>query len=607
MTAATVRWTIPAIAACACTVGQPASAQEPNRESACESAVIGHVFVDNHTIYEAGPGGNDGWGAFADRARTIANKLHRRTRRSFIEDELLFQSGDCLDPFLISESERILRSLPFIADADVYPIPVAANEVHVVVDTRDDWTLKLDVRPEFDDGLKITHVGFTEENLAGTGTLLGFYLKERDEQRDLGLELLTPRLSGTRLDGRIGGGRTRTGIFFHESIAYPFVGEVGRWAFVESYSLREDLFRYAAPAGSAFTNVSLPVQTRRAEATLGFRLGTPGSLTVIGAGLSWDDVRFESFPGDVTVVSGFDFSNPDTADASTIETLRPQVTPRRAVRLSFVAGKRNIRFITRRGLDAIHGEQDIRVGTQALIAVGTTLGTPASAPGNGAHEARGRVSLFGGAAGDSWILNSELSVEGAWLFAGETSAGTFRDILAEAGAYFYWQPPPAPRHTLVLGLSGAGGWDSSLPFQLTLGGPYGIRGYDREDFPAGQRFVAHVEDRINLDGPFGELFDLGLTLFADVGAGWRGSVPFGTDSTLRGAAGAGLRFGFPSGARQVVRLDLAVPMEPGGLGSMQFRVGYDAVSLLTGFGDAQVRRSRNASPAAAIFGAQFAR
>ena len=614
MTGSSFRWTIPAMLVCAGAGGHSqVSAQEAADslpEVGCAGPVISHVFVDNHTIYgaTADSSRSDGWIRSAIAwTRVNLNRVHIRTRRSFIEDELLFAAGDCYDPLLIDESARMLRSLPFIADADVYPIHVSGDEVHVVADTRDDWTLKLDVRPEFDDGLKITRVGVTEENLGGTGTLLGLYLAERDEKRDLGLEFRTPRLFGTRADGRIDGGRTRTGVFFHESITYPFVGEVGHWAFVESYSLREDLFRYAATAGSPFTNVSLPVQTRRAVTTLVRRYGTPGNLTVLGAGLSWEDVRFEDFPGGVTVVAGFAFSDPHPADSATVESVRPHVNPRRMARLHLVAGKRNISFIRRRGLDAIRGEQDIRVGTQALFTIGTTAGSPAAAPKINSQEMRGRLSLFGGAAGESWVFNSELTIEAARLFAGENSDATFRDVLGEVGASFYWQPPATPDHTFVAGVSGAGGWNTSLPFQLTLGGPSGVRGYDREDFPAGQRIVAHLEDRIALSGPLRDLFDLGLTLFVDAGAGWHGEVPFGADSGLQGTAGAGLRLGFPAGTRQVVRLDVVVPMRERPFKFWQIRIGYDAVSLLTGFGDSQVRRSRGANPATSILGGQFNR
>ena len=255
--------------------------------------------------------------------------------------------------------------------------------------------------------------------------------------------------------------------------------------------------------------------------------------------------------------------------------------------------------MTRKGLDALRGEQDVRVGTQALATFATTVGTPSWAPAEDSHELRGAVSLFAGAAGDRWIVNSELTFEAARLLDQPPRDGAFRDVLGEAAAYFYWQPPNAERHTLVLGLAGVGGWCSSLTFQLSLGGPYAVRGYGREDFPAGRRLIAHMEDRISLGSPF-DLFDLGLTVFVDAGAGWAGSVPFGADSGLRAGAGAGLRLGFPSGAKQVVRVDLAAPLAEGGLRGLRFRIGYDVVSLLTGFPNRQARRSRSPSPFAAI-------
>ncbi len=612
MTASTVRRAVFGLVVWPALVAETAFAQEaspdPPPEGGCEHGSITRVFLDNHSIYDAPEPDTTGGGGLVPRfskwARSVANRLHRRTRPSFIERELLFKAGDCLDPLMLDESERLLRALPFIAEADVYPVPVGEDEVHVVVDTRDDWTLKLDVRGDWDDRLRLTHLGLTEENLWGTGTLLGFYLREQDERRDLGGQLRTAQFAGTRLDGHVSGGRTRTGFFFTESLSYPFVGEVGRWAFVESYALREDLFPYAAPAGSAFTNASLPIQTRYGEATLGRRFGTPGDLAVLAGGVSWEDVRFEGFPSGVEVVSGFDFSVRDTADSATIEALRTHVSPRKSGYLNLLAGKRNVRFVTRSGLDAISGEQDIRVGTQAIVAAGASVGGAWSNPVDDGREVRGRVSLFAGSAGPTWVFNAEFNVEGARSFGGEGATRRFRDILGEFGAYFYWHPAASGRHTFVVGLSGAGGWRNTIPFQLTLGGPYGIRGYDREDFPAAQRLVVNVEDRMRVDSPFPDLFDLGLALFIDAGAGWSGDVPFGTDSGLRTSAGAGIRLALPAGARQVWRLDVAAPLDCRSVRCVQFRAGADLISLLNGFDDWQVRRSRAAGPAAAFLGSR---
>ena len=114
--------------------------------------------------------------------------------------------------------------------------------------------------------------------------------------------------------------------------------------------------------------------------------------------------------------------------------------------------------------------------------------------------------------------------------------------------------------------------------------------------------MVNLEDRIALDAPFSDVFDVGLAVFVDVGAGWKGDAPFSTDSGLRGAAGAGLRFAFPDGNRQVVRFDLAVPLEAGGLRDYQLRIGYDATSLLATLRDRQMQRSRGAGPSTVFLG-----
>lgn len=581
----------------------PARAQRPAEDRReCPAGVIGTIVVENRSIYQqAGPEEREPRGRIQGMAIWVADRLHRRTRRELIESELLFSAGDCLDQLLLDESERILRSLPFIAEADIRAAQTNADEVLVFVDTKDDWTLKLDIRPEFDGGPRIGYAGATEENLWGTGTLLGVYYRGQDEQRDVGMQLRTVRLAGTRADAVISAGRTRRGIFFTESVSYPFVGEIGRWAFVESYSMRDDLFPYATPEGSSFSTASLPMQTRRAESTVGRRFGKPGNLIVLGAGLSWEDLRFDGFPEGVELVSRFDYSNRDTADAATIQAIRHQVARRGAVRFNLVAGKRNIRFITRRGLDALTGEQDVRVGTQVLAAAGTTLGNPELGAEGRSRELRGNLSLFGGTAGENWVFNSELALEGAWLPGDATSGATYRDVLARFDSYFYLQPDSVRRHTVVVGVSASGGWDNTRPFQLTLGGPFGVRGYDRLDFPAARRLVINVEDRIRL-GSFRNLFDVGLAVFVDAGKGWRGDVPFGTDSGLRAAAGAGLRFALPSGARQVLRFDVAVPVQADGLLASQFRISYDATSLLVPFRDRQMQRSRGAGPSVILLG-----
>ena len=570
--------------------------------SGCRGPTVGEIKVENWSVFHFDD--PEPKGRLQRLVRFVSDRLHRRTRKSFIKDELLFRVGDCVDGFRISESARLLRAYPFIAEASVRvdDDPGRTDSLaprSVVVETQDEWTLKLNVLPKLRGGFGFTRVELFEESLWGTGVRLGMFWRERDEQRDLGAELRTPRLFGTRLDGAITGGRTRTGSFFEESLAYPFVGEVGRYAFVESLSRREGLFSYAAPAGSPFTHAILPMERRQAAATAGMRTGRAGDFTILAVGVSWEELSFGSFPGGVEVVPGLDFSLREAAGPETVALLRPQAVARSATRALLLLGKRKIRYETRRGLDAIRGEQDVATGAQALVAASATLG------GSSIREHQARLSLFAGAAGPAWVFNASLGLEGA-RGSGEPA---LRDVLGEFDAYLYWQPRRAARQTLVAHLSASGGWNNSVPFQLTLGNPSGgVRGLAPEDFPAGRRVVLNLEDRIVLGGPFADVLDVGLAVFLDAGAGWRGDAPFGTNSGLRASAGAGLRFGFPPGTRNLYGLDVAVPLRGRGLHGVRLHIGVSQVaSLLEGFGDRQTRRSRVVRTPGAVFGGRLAR
>jgi len=71
-------------------------------------------------------------------SRTI-NSLHTHTRDGVLEKNLLFAEGDSLDPFVMADSERLMRNLPYIEDARIYLAPSAEDSqgVDVVVVTKD--------------------------------------------------------------------------------------------------------------------------------------------------------------------------------------------------------------------------------------------------------------------------------------------------------------------------------------------------------------------------------------------------------------------------------------------------------------------------------------
>ena len=100
-----------------------------------------------------------------------ANKLHTLTRPDIIRRDLLFRTGDRLDPQIVVRNLQLLQSRSYISDAavEVLPDPLDTTRVDLVVRTRDSWTIDIDA------GLHSageTSVGLSEANLFGRGHLL---------------------------------------------------------------------------------------------------------------------------------------------------------------------------------------------------------------------------------------------------------------------------------------------------------------------------------------------------------------------------------------------------------------------------------------------------
>ena len=85
------------------------------------------------------------WDAHQDSGQKLLNRvtkpLQSYTRDSTIRQYVLFEQGQVVDPFLIADTERMLRSLDYIEDVRIslVPLPGEVESVAIVVETRDRW------------------------------------------------------------------------------------------------------------------------------------------------------------------------------------------------------------------------------------------------------------------------------------------------------------------------------------------------------------------------------------------------------------------------------------------------------------------------------------
>jgi hypothetical protein len=565
----------------------PAAAQVSGRAEpgdTCTTGRISFVFLDNNSIFDTTDPDLDErfrW------AYNVANALHVRTRPWVVRRELLFGPGDCYDPFLLAETERLLRAYPFLAKVDVHGVPQPDGSHHVIVSTHDDWSTRVDVRFRVDHGVALEGLRLSELNLLGTGQTLGIFWFEREVRRDYGLTYWAPQIGRTRWDIAAAAGRTRAGTLFREDIRYPFVGEIGVWSGGQSYAVEDRFFDYIVvdTDNDASPHVLVQLREQAFSGTLIRRFGRRGSMWLAGLGLTFRSLQY---PGGVEIAPEGRFSDRFPADSLTIETVHVQMASRDAVRVSLLFGRRDVRWIEVRGMDSMRGEEDVLLGTE----IGVAAGKSASLFGDDDLALTGLV--YAAARPGNSVVIARARADALRLFDTRPDEDAWQDIWLEGEAYAYLRTSAQARHLLVLRASGAAAWRTRTPFQLTLGGELGLRGYAEERFPGGRHLVLTAEDRIFLGWPLPGVMDAGATLFADVGRIWPGDAPFGTDSDWQASAGLGLRVSFPAGSRTTYRLDFAWPIaETTKLGDFRFRFSIgEPVSLAGSSSNGQFRRSR---------------
>ncbi len=97
---------------------------------------------------------------------SVLNKTHATTREFIIRKYMLFEKGDSLSPFTLTESERIIRRLKYIDDIQIIVTPVDDEMVDIMIITKDIYSLGLTYEIR---GLKSGTVELFERSLLGFG------------------------------------------------------------------------------------------------------------------------------------------------------------------------------------------------------------------------------------------------------------------------------------------------------------------------------------------------------------------------------------------------------------------------------------------------------
>ena len=490
----------------------------------------------------------------------LLSAIHVTTNPEVIARFLLLSRGDACDELRRSDSERILRAQPFIADASVRAISDDQGGVTLLVETSDEISLVLDaaIGPGHP---FVRFLRFGDANLDGEGIYLAGDWRDGGAFRDaFGGRLIDNQMFGRPYTLSVQGFRNPLGTDWVARGFHPFYTDIQRFAWIVQLGTLDDYVQFENDINS---NHAIRLVRSFFEVGGVMRIGPPGRLSLFGISLSGDDER----PGDTQVlVTNHGFA-PDTSTA-----LLNRYVDHRIARVNMLWGVRDIGFTQVRGLDALTATEDFPVGFQ----VGTLFGRSVTALGARDDDIFASSDLYVGAIGRNNALRLQAEGEGRH----DNSANEWDGVLADALAIQYFKPTVNNTTTLSLGFSG--GWQQRIPYNFTLSDPVGgVRGFSGSSTPGARRFVARLDTRSFLGRPNG-LFDFGVGGFADAGRLWAGDIPYGVNTPTRGSVGVSLLGSAPPRSPRIWRLDLAYVLNPE-IGGHRFEIRVSSSDFTTFF------------------------
>src|ERR1700686_171515 len=486
-------------------------------------AVIGKVEIDIRNIFDQ-TDPREVNGLFRP-----ANRLHLRTKRSTIQAQLLFASGDKYAARKLAETERALRLLTYIYDARVVPVRYADGKVDIKVITKDVWTLSPGLSFGRAGGSNSTNFNLQDSNFLGWGKGLEISHGSTVDRTSSSVDWTDPNVFGSRWTSELTYANSSDGMQRSLKAAHPFYSLDAPWSTkITAVKFDRTISRYNLGDIVDQFNDNENSYELSGGISRGLIDGWTKRLTF---GVRYDRNIF--LPTPVTSLPA------------------RQLPPDRILSYPFVGFdilQDNYRKVGDE--NQIGRTEDLYFGTEVTGEVGLS---------NSALSADRNAIMLAAKALRGIEITDLQQLFLTSDFSCRIEDGRARNLKADAGAKYYWRW----RTDWLLYAAFSGTVTDSLDpdMQLLLGGDNGLRGYPlryesgtpRALLTGGQRFYT---DRF----PF-RLERVGGAMFADVGRTWGSGVVGNSDPGLLRDVGFGLRIGNTrSGLGNVLHIDFAFPL-----------------------------------------------
>ena len=472
-----------------------------------------------------------------------ANRLHVRTRESVIRAQLLFAAGDRFDPRVLKETERNLRTLPFLREPTVRATRVRDGVVDVEVLTHDVWTLQLGPSFGRSGGENHSSLSIEDQNLFGFGKTLIAGVDRNVDRDSATIEWRDPNVNGTHWQDQLVWTETSDGRVRRVNIWQPFYALSVRRSYgllLSDSKLTDN--RYAL--GDQFDSYSHG--NRLMDVSTGWSRGlSNGHVQRVTAGWRVARDEFRAVPETRTVLpADRKFSFP-------------------YVRAEWIRDD----FQTTRDLEQIERTEDVQFGLSGAALLGAISRAGGSDRNAVLLEASGG---YGAQLGE----HQQLFVTST--YTSRFQGGRSTDRRATLVTAWYWRHAPKLMSHARLRL--ARGSNLDLDHYYSLGGDNGLRGFPlRYQLGTGVTLLK-LEERWFSGYSLWRLFDVGAAAFFDAGRVEGGNPLNAPNFGWLHDAGIGLRLGNSrSSLGNVIHIDLATPLgrQRSGVRSLQWLVSTE--------------------------------
>ncbi|MCP4567764.1 MAG: hypothetical protein GY841_09325 [FCB group bacterium] len=458
----------------------------------------------------------------------LANSCHIVTRRSVVVRELLLRQGHPYDSALANESERNLRSLPYLLKTEIFMKRGGNGDNILVVNTSDRWTTTGGVSLHRSGGRSDLQIGLEENNFLGYGLFMSHdYFILEDDHNFYQFEIRDNRFLGRKLmTGFLYSDNPRSGRLVARA-GKPFYSLKQQWAGQIDYA--RILRRNDYPLDS-FIAARDRLRAQELHLLGIYRVGQPHMKYHFGLAYAYKDIRANDRKFMIADTNSQDLNLPPLAGDSIINYLEASIRFQ----------QNNYHKYSR--LNRFHKPEDINLGLDARISFGEAF-----LADNARYQyLQSRINyIFGW---EEILIINAVSGEG-WY-----SAGQRMRTVASASMKTYWKY----RHnqTLVFGLRFRSDRLKNRSQTTYLDEDRGLRGYPLYHAGGEDRLIINIENRFFSDV---EILTVGLggVIFADIGNIWSRDSEILLRDT-HSAIGIGLRLGTSrSSQAEIIRIDLA--------------------------------------------------